>query len=76
MKKALLGLVVVLGLGVFASCSEPTQCKCTIKVGNVTIDEIIVDRPENKKCKDINSVDGSYVDIDLEGVLDCVNYHD
>lgn len=76
MKKALLGLVVVLGLGVFASCSQPTQCKCTVRVGNVTVDEIIIDRPENKKCKDIKKYNGDYIDIDLDGLLDCVNYHD
>ena len=52
----------------------------TIKVGDITVDNQIVPRPEESNCSQlkIEDIDGEIIDIDLSklATVDCVNYND
>lgn len=76
MKKTLILLLAAGSL--LCSCAKPDKCKCTIKVGDVTVDNTIVDRPDDTSCSKIKVEDikGEVVSIDLSKLasIDCVNY--
>jgi major membrane immunogen (membrane-anchored lipoprotein) len=63
-----------------ASCTKSDKCKCTIKVGDITVDNQIVPRPEESKCSQlkVEDIDGELIDIDLSklATINCVNYND
>ena len=78
MKKAF--FILIAATLMLASCSKSDKCKCTIKVGDITVDNQIVPRPEESKCSQlkIEDIDGEIIDIDLSklATVDCVNYND
>ena len=61
-----------------SSCTKGDKCKCTMKVGDLTLDNQIVERPEDKSCSEIkvDDIDGDILDIKLTNLasIDCVNY--
>ena len=61
-----------------SSCTKSDKCKCTVKVGDLTLDNQIVERPEDKSCSEIkvDDIDGDILDIKLSNLasIDCVNY--
>ena len=61
-----------------SSCTKSDKCKCTMKVGDLTLDNQIVERPEDKSCSEIkvDDIDGDILDIKLSNLasIDCVNY--
>jgi len=60
-----------------ASCTSSDKCKCTIKVGDLTLSNQTVTRPEDKKCSElkVKDIEGEIVDIDLSSLasISCVN---
>lgn len=76
MKKTIFLLIAAAGL--LCSCAKPDKCKCTIKVGDVTVDNTIVDRPDDTSCSKlkVEDIKGEIVSIDLSKLasIDCVNY--
>lgn len=77
MKKVFFVALAVLAL---SSCAKPDKCKCEVKVLNITAEDVIIERPEDKKCSQIKVEDikGDIVSIDLNkiGTIDCVNYQE
>lgn len=77
MKKVLFIALAVLAL---SSCAKPDKCKCEVKVLNITAEDVIIERPEDKKCSQIKVEDikGEIISIDLNkiGTIDCVNYQE
>lgn len=61
-----------------SSCAKPDKCKCTIKAGNVTVDNTIVPRPEDTRCSKlkIEDIKGDIVSIELSKLasVSCVDY--
>ena len=78
MKKAF--FILIAATLMLASCTKSDKCKCTIKVGDITVDNQIVPRPEESKCSQlkVEDIDGELIDIDLSNLatIDCVNYND
>ena len=76
MKKAIFLLLSATLL--LSSCTKSDKCKCTVKVGDLTLDNQIVERPEDKSCSEIkvDDIDGDILDIKLSNLasIDCVNY--
>ena len=60
------------------SCAKSDKCKCTVKVGDMTVENQIVTRPDDKSCSEIKigDIDGEVLDIKLSNLasIDCVNY--
>ncbi len=78
MKK--LFIIAVASVALLASCAKTDKCKCVVKVGNMTLENQIVSRPEDKACSRIKVEDikGDIVSVDLSKMasIDCVNYYE
>lgn len=63
-----------------ASCADADKCKCTIKVGNLTYKDQIIERPSDISCSDIKveDINGEVIDIDLTklATVKCKNHHE
>lgn len=77
-KVSFVALALVAMLSV-ASCKSD-KCKCTASVGNVSVKDQVVDRPDDKKCSDLTTEDMDIlgIKVDASGVikLKCVNHND
>lgn len=78
MKK--IAILTILAAAMLTSCAKPDKCKCTIKVGDLTLSDQIVKRPEDQRCnqvkvEDIKSDLGS-INLTEFASIDCVNYND
>lgn len=76
MKKTV--ILILAAAALLTSCAKPDKCKCTIKAGNVTVDNTIVPRPEDTRCSKlkIEDIKGDIVSIDLSKLasVSCVDY--
>lgn len=63
-----------------ASCAKSEKCKCTFTVGDMTLKDQIVARPDDTSCGKIKveDVDGQYIDIHFTKLtsISCVNYNE
>ena len=78
MKKTVFLLLVAAAL--LTSCAKSDKCKCTIKVGDMTLENQIIERPADDKCSQlkIEDIKGEVVNIDMSklATIDCVNYNE
>lgn len=78
MKKTVFFLLAAAAL--LTSCAKSDKCKCTIKVGDMTLDNQVIERPADTKCSQIKvkDIEGEIVDIDLTkfATINCVNYNE
>lgn len=76
MKRTVILLFAAVAL--LSSCAKSDKCKCTIKVGDLTLDNQIINRPEDSKCSSlkIEDIEGEIVNVDLSKLasINCVNY--
>lgn len=76
MKKTVILLFAAVAL--LSSCAKPDKCKCTIKIGDLTLDNQVIERPEDSKCSKIKveDIEGEIINIDLNKLasINCVNY--
>lgn len=63
-----------------ASCAKSEKCKCTITVGDMTLKDQIVARPDDTSCGKIKveDIQGEVVGIQLTKLaeISCVNYNE
>ncbi len=73
-------IIVLAATALLASCAKTEKCKCVIKVGNMTLENQIVSRPDDKTCSQmkVEDIKGDIVSVDLSKVasIDCVNYYE
>lgn len=78
MKKTVFLLLAAAAL--LTSCAKSDKCKCTIKVGDMTLDNQIIERPADDKCSQlkIEDIKGEVINIDMSklATIDCVNYNE
>lgn len=77
MKKVFL---ILLGSIMLASCAKSDKCKCTITVGDMTLENQIIARPDDTTCGKIKveDIQGEVVGIQLTklAAIKCVNYNE
>lgn len=63
-----------------ASCAKSEKCKCTITIGDMTLKDQIVARPDDTTCGKIKveDIQGEIVGIQLTklATISCVNYNE
>lgn len=71
---------ILLGSMMLASCVKSDKCKCKITVGDMTLENQIIARPDDTTCGKIKveDIQGEVVGIQLTklAAIKCVNYNE
>lgn len=71
---------ILLGSMMLASCVKSDKCKCTITVGDMTLKNQIIARPDDTTCGKIKveDIQGEVIGIQLTklAAIKCVNYNE
>jgi major membrane immunogen (membrane-anchored lipoprotein) len=71
---------ILLGSIMLASCVKSDKCKCKITVGDMTLENQIIARPDDTTCGKIKveDIQGEIVGIQLTklAAIKCVNYNE
>jgi hypothetical protein len=71
---------ILLGSIMLASCVKSDKCKCKITVGDMTLENQIIARPDDTTCGKIKveDIQGEVVGIQLTklAAIKCVNYNE
>ena len=71
---------ILLGSIMLASCVKSDKCKCAITVGDMTLENQIIARPDDTTCGKIKveDIQGEVVGIQFTklAAIKCVNYNE
>lgn len=78
MKKAIMALIAVAALCAVSCKSD--KCSCTYEIGNMTVKDQVISRPDNKKCSEVSTSDLNVAGIKIDASdvvkVSCKNHNE